>query len=150
MARAAMYWAADRLRSSPADDITGRSPSNAVSLFGIASLQRRSTPSYRTRPVARAKAKNAEVAARYPESFSTARLREFQRPRPPTVVSPSHHPPTSRGKNNVSSAVGSNVVILVASPGPVRTAAVYPFPVSFRKRLSASAKASTLELSKKS
>src|ERR1035438_10461813 len=52
-----------------------------------------------------------------------------------------HHPPTSLGKNNVSSAVGSNDRIRETSPAAARTAAVKPSPVSCLNRSSALATA---------
>jgi hypothetical protein len=40
------------------------------------------------------------------------------------------YPPTSRGKNSVSSALGTNVRFTTVSPDAVRTAAVKPAPVN--------------------
>src|SRR6202161_72986 len=47
------------------------------------------------------------------------------------------YPPTSRGKNNVSSAVGSNARVTATSPEGVRTAGVKPTRVSSLNRASA-------------
>ena len=52
------------------------------------------------------------------------------------------HPPTRRGKNNVSFAVGSNDLTRRDSPVDVRSAAMKPAPVNSLNRLSAFATAS--------
>jgi hypothetical protein len=48
-----------------------------------------------------------------------------------------HHPPLRRGMNSVSSVAGSNFETILLWPGPVRSAAVKPAPVSSLNRASA-------------
>jgi hypothetical protein len=52
----------------------------------------------------------------------------------------------SRGKNSVSSALGSNVRFKTASPDAVRTAAVKPAPVNSLKRSSNATAGSVIDL----
>ena len=57
------------------------------------------------------------------------------------VMRPNIIRPAGRGMNSVSSAAGSNFPTTLLCPGPVRSAAVKPAPVSALKRASASAAA---------